>query len=188
MKLEYRTRALEGALQPDPSGGHELTGKESESVTKTERHNWSRLNKLQLGKYAEYLVKMEFLLWGCDVFTSEVDDHGIDFVVRTRSGRHYDIQVKSYRAASNSYVYLPKSTFTIADHSLLVLVQFVDGEPATLFLVPSCMDGTANTIFESRDYGEGKKSAPEWGLTLSKKKLARLAEECAFHAVLGSLA
>jgi hypothetical protein len=25
---------------------------------------------------------MEFVLLGCDVFTAEVDDHGIDFVVR----------------------------------------------------------------------------------------------------------
>jgi len=40
---------------------------------------------------------------------------------------------------------------------------------------------------ESRDYGEGKKSAPEWGLTLSKKQLVRLAEECGFSAALSRL-
>jgi hypothetical protein len=38
---------------------------------------------MQLGRYAEYLAKMEFMLHGSDVFSSEVDDHGIDFVVRT---------------------------------------------------------------------------------------------------------
>ncbi|MBI4890710.1 MAG: DUF4365 domain-containing protein [Acidobacteria bacterium] len=152
-----------------------------------ERHNWTRLNRLQLGKYAEYLAKMEFILHGCDVFTSEVDDHGIDFVVRTRAGRHYDVQVKSYRPAKNKYVYLEKSKFPISPQSLLALVQFIDGEPATLFLVPSCVDGAPNAILESRDYGEGKKSAPEWGLTLSKKKLRSLADGCGFGSVVKNL-
>jgi hypothetical protein len=67
------------------------------------------------------------------------------------------------------------------------LVQFVNGEPATLFLVPSCVEGTPNTILESRDYGEGKKSAPEWGLTLSKKKLGTLADGCGFVTVVSGL-
>jgi hypothetical protein len=92
--------------------------------------------------------------------------------------------VKSYRPASNKYVFLQKSKFPISPQSLLALVQFVDGEPATLFLVPSCVDGGRNPILESRDYEEGKKSAPEWGLTLSKKKLAALAEGCGFGATL----
>lgn len=156
-------------------------------MTAAERHNWTRLNRLQLGKYAEYLAKMEFVLHGCDVFTSEVDDHGIDFVVRTRAGRHYDVQVKSCRPASNKYVFLQKSKFPIAPQSLLALVRFVDGEPATLFLVPSCVEGAPNPILESRDYGEGKKSAPEWGLTLSKKKLEALSDGCEFGAAIKRL-
>lgn len=144
------------------------------------RHNWTRLNKLQLGKYAEYLAKMEFILHGCDVFTSEVDDHGIDFVVRTRAGLHFDVQVKSYRPATNKYIYLQKSKFPISPQSMLALVQFIEGDPATLFLLPSCVDGAPNPILESRDYGDGKKSDPEWGITLSKKKLALLVADFGF--------
>jgi len=151
------------------------------------RHNWTRLNRLQLGKYAEYLAKMEFVLHGCDVFTSEVDDHGIDFVIRTREGHHYDVQVKSYRPATNKYIFLQKSKFPISPQSMLALVQFTDGEPAVLFLVPSCVNGSPNPILESRDYGEGKKSAPEWGLTLSRKKLALLNTECGFAAMVSRL-
>ena len=150
-------------------------------------HTWSRLNRLQLGKYAEYLAKMEFLLHGCDVYASEVDDHGIDFVVRTRAGRHYDVQVKSFRSAATTYVFLEKSKFPISPQSLLALVQFKDGEPVALFLIPSSIDGTPNSVLESRNYGEGKKSAPEWGLTLSKKKLARLRDEYGFSAAVSRL-
>jgi len=154
------------------------------------KHNWSRLNRLQLGKYAEYLAKMECVLCGCDVFTSEVDDHGIDFVIRTRQGDHYDVQVKSFRlekGKSTPYVFVQKAKFKIHPSLLLVLVQFVAGEPPILYLVRSCVAGAPNPLFESRDYGPGRESAPEWGVTLSKKKLAALAQDCSFHAVVTGL-
>lgn len=43
---------------------------------------WSRLNHLQLGRYAEYYAKMEFTSYGFYVYASEVDDHGIDFIAQ----------------------------------------------------------------------------------------------------------
>ena len=48
----------------------------------TEGYDWGKLNSMQLGRYAEYFVKMEFTRHGFDVYTAEVDDKGIDFVVR----------------------------------------------------------------------------------------------------------
>lgn len=159
-------------------------------MTLNAKHDWSRLNRLQLGKYAEYLAKMEFVLWGCDVFTSEVDDHGIDFVIRTRQGKHYDVQVKSFRletGKSTPYVVLQKTKFAPHPTLLLALIQFVNGELPKLYLLRSCVHDGPNPIFESRDYGEGKKSPPEWGLTLSRKKLASLAEECLFETAVPSL-
>ena len=74
-----------------------------------ERYSWARLNHLQIGRYAEYLVKMELTLWGCDVYGAEVDDKGIDLVVRTAQGTYFDIQIKSvYRPA---YIFMRKSSF-----------------------------------------------------------------------------
>jgi hypothetical protein len=148
------------------------------------------LNRLQLGKFAEYLAKMEFVLCGCDVFTSEVDDHGIDFVVRTREGNHFDVQVKSFRVKSGGntpYVFLEKTKFNIHPSRLLALVHFVENEPPTLYLMQACVDGQPHPLFISREYGDGKKSWPEWGLTLSKKNLKRLAEESLFHLVVETL-
>ena len=54
-------------------------------------------------------------------------------------------------------------------------------------LLRSCVGNAHNQLFESRDYGDGKKSPPEWSLTLSKKKLELLDQECSFAAVVGSL-
>lgn len=41
---------------------------------------WSKLSYMQLGQYGEYYAKMEFTSYGSDVYTSEIDDHGVDFV------------------------------------------------------------------------------------------------------------
>lgn len=159
-------------------------------MTTSDKHNWGRLNRLQLGKYAEYLAKMECVLCGCDVFTSEVDDHGIDFVIRTQQGNHYDVQVKSFRLEKGKgtpYVFVQKEKFHIHPSLLLVLVQFTAGEPPVLYLVRSCIGNNPNPLFENRDYGNGKKSLPEWGMTLSKRKLAILAQDCSFHVVVAAL-
>ena len=68
--------------------------------------DWTRLNALQIGRYAEYYTKMEFASYGFEVYTSEVDDHGIDFVAKKGNGPFYEIQVKSVR--NLNYIFFPK--------------------------------------------------------------------------------
>ena len=67
---------------------------------------WSELSPMQIGRYAEYYAKMEFTSYGYDVYTSEVDDHGVDFVASKNSGIYYEIQVKSLR--KGNYAFIPK--------------------------------------------------------------------------------
>ena len=70
--------------------------------------NWSKLTGLQLGRYAEYYAKMEFASYGFEVYTSEVDDHGVDFVVKnSQSDLFYEVQVKAVR--DYNYVLIKKS-------------------------------------------------------------------------------
>ena len=38
---------------------------------------------------------MEFTSYGFDVYTSEVDDHGIDFIAKGMDGTYYEVQVKN---------------------------------------------------------------------------------------------
>lgn len=42
--------------------------------------NRSKLSHLQIGYYEEYYIKMKFTLYSFDVYTSEVDDYGMDFM------------------------------------------------------------------------------------------------------------
>ena len=58
---------------------------------------------------------MEFTKHGFDVFTSEVDDKGIDFVGCTeKPRRHHDVQIKSVRGFN--YVFLRKEHFDLRDN------------------------------------------------------------------------
>ena len=41
--------------------------------------------------------KMEFTRHGFDVYEPEVDQRGIDFVIRKSEGKYYEMQVKSKR-------------------------------------------------------------------------------------------
>jgi hypothetical protein len=82
---------------------------------------------------------------------------------------------------------MPKDKFRIHPASLIALVKFVQGEPPALFLIHSYVSVGPNPILVSRDYGEGRKSPPEWGLSLTKKTMAALEADCRFHAVVRTL-
>lgn len=129
-----------------------------------EKYLWSSLNALQIGKYAEYYAKMEFTLYGFDVFTSEVDDKGIDFVAKINN-QYFDVQVKSSR--NNNYIFFHKDKFILRSNLLAAIVLFQDLKEPEILLVPSLDWKEPNSLLVSRDY-EGKKSKPEWGFSITK--------------------
>ncbi len=144
----------------------------------TEGYDWGKLNHLQLGRYAEYFVKMEFTRHGFDVYTAEVDDKGIDFVVRKERKvgngatiEYRDVQVKSTRKMN--YVFIRKDKLVLRENLLVALALFENGELPSLYLIPAQRWQQPDALFVSRDY-EGLKSKPEWGLNLSRKNLAAL--------------
>ena len=131
--------------------------------------NWSILNKMQLGRYAEYYAKMEFASYGFEVYTLEVDDHGIDFVVKNKVGKFFEIQVKSVRQIG--YVFMQKEKWNIEKSNVyLMLLLFKDESLPEMYLVPATVWKTPNALFCDKDY-EGLKSKPEYGINLSKKNM-----------------
>lgn len=118
------------------------------AITNTD---WSRLNSLQLGRYAEYFAKMEFASYGLEVYTSEVDDHGVDFIVKDKKGHFCEIQVKS--KTEKGYVFMQKSKFDINNKNLyLALLIFKQGNIPDIFLIPSEVWKVPNEIFVDRKY------------------------------------
>lgn len=132
---------------------------------------WSKLKNLQVGRYAEYYAKMEFTSYGWEVYTSEVDDHGVDFVAKSPiSNRFYEVQVKSVR--NLTYVYIPKSKMVLSDDRLVCYIRFEDGKLPDVYIIPSKAWEKPNAVLVDRSYGPGRKSSPEWGVSLSNKNMS----------------
>lgn len=147
------------------------------------RFDWSHLNKLQVGRYAEYFVKMELTMHGFEVYASEVDDHGVDFVARRGSGPFLEFQVKSVR--SQDYIFIPKEKAVLSDSRLVAAVVFTDGKEPDFYLIrmTGWLHPTAALV--DRPY-VGKKSKPEFGLNISPKHLPEL-EQYRFAQVVSEL-
>jgi len=137
---------------------------------------WSKLGRLQLGRYAEYYAKMEFASYGYNVYSSEVDDHGVDFIAKSPKDHHYyEVQVKSSR--NNTYVYIPKSKMELAADRLVCLLLFTDSFLPSVYVIPSAAWESVNDLLTSKDY-KGLKSSPEWGIQISGKNMPLLQQYC----------
>lgn len=148
--------------------------------------NWSKLNHLQLGRYAEYYAKMEFASYGLEVYTSEVDDHGIDFVAKKKGGNFLELQVKAIRHSGTDYIFMQKEKWDINNlGTYLVLLIFDDGKLPDVYLIPATAWKSPNVLLCDKDY-EGLKSKPEYGLNLSKKNMPLL-EPYKFETALKTL-
>lgn len=147
--------------------------------------DWSNLNHLQLGKYGEYLARMEFIKHGFDVYSAEVDDKGIDFVVRRKNGSYSEIQVKAIR--NNNYVFMRKEVFQPRANLFLALVVFTNDELPLFSLIPSLSWRKGSpTFLVDRDF-EGKKSKPEYGVNISQKTLPLIREVYSFEKVVNTI-
>lgn len=135
--------------------------------------NWSRkeLTPQKLGVFGEYYAKMSLMSYGISVYTTEVDDHGIDFVAETKKG-FLKFQVKTVRDTTK-YVFMKKDVFDINDTSLyLLLLILTDGEHPNLYAVPATSwNHRDKTAFVFHPY-----DTPEYGINLSKKNWPQLAE------------
>lgn len=130
---------------------------------------WFDLSPLQLGKYAEYYAKMEFASYGYDVYTSEVDDHGVDFVAKdTDTGIFYEVQVKCL--LKSNYAYIPKDKIVRDATHLVCFLKFVNGQLPEVYIMPATVWNNPNAVFVDRNYDKPRrKSRPEWGISYSKK-------------------
>ncbi len=141
---------------------------------------WSELNPIQLGKYAEYYAKMEFTSYGYDVYTSEVDDHGVDFVIKDSAGMFYEVQVKS--VCKSKYVFIQQNKIVLDDKHLVCLLCFKDGELPDIYIVPATAWLSPNDALVVRNYSKpGQKSKPEYGINITKKALPLLEPYRADH-------
>lgn len=129
--------------------------------------DWDALadeSKQKLGTYAEYFAKMELASYGMDVYTSEVDDHGIDFVCLS-DNKLLKVQVKSIRPSKTGYVFMGAEYFNIEDEDLyLFLLLFEQGKLPEPYLIPASAWKKETPLLRFHPYDK-----PEYGVNISKK-------------------
>ncbi len=145
--------------------------------------DWSHLSTQQIGRMAEYAARMEFTRQGYRVYTPDIDDAGVDLLVHREDRGYLRVQVKSLR--TSTYVFMRKTYFQPVDDLALCLILIRNGS-ARMFLIPANRWKSPDSVFVSYDY-EGKKSAPEFGVSVTKKGLAAL-DEFSFGAIVAGVA
>ena len=124
----------------------------------------------KLGACAEYFVRIEFLSRGMDIYTPEVDDHGIDLIVQGAQGL-CEVQIKSAQYQTGS-VFLPEARFSPRRPRLYcALALFQDGRLPDLFLIPASAWERGTPLLQYYPYDKGQKSKPEYVVNFSKKNL-----------------
>ena len=143
-----------------------------------ENFTYDHLNHLQIGRIGEYWVKIWLTLSGLDTYYNDVDDKGIDFIVRLNNDKHIDIQVKTVRE-NTGYVFVTKRTWRnkLRDNLYLALVILRNHASPEIYFIPSTAWLTPNELLRDRDYTkDGQTSEPEWGINISKRNFELLAQ------------
>lgn len=94
--------------------------------------SYKHLNTVQKGSFAEAYAKMAFTLEGFEVYTTEYDDRGIDFVVRHKPGAYLSVQVKSTGVSANPFIYA--DNFQCSSDFLVCAVRLLEGRLPELYL------------------------------------------------------
>ncbi len=147
---------------------------ENSKKTKTTKH-------LHLGRAGELLVTSEFIKSGLDVFSSEVDDKGIDLVLKNAKGEYFDIQVK---ATNQNYVFMRKEVFHPREN-LYVALLILNKKGEQLFALVPSLDFKKRDkpdFLKDNDY-PGKKSKPEYGIYTSEKYTKEIKEHYLFSKI-----
>ena len=142
----------------------------SASKTKTD-DRWSQLSRQDLIALGRTLVIERLELLGCTV-TPPSSRVGGKLDVETPSGRSLEVFVSTQRPGG--YVFWTKRRFEPASDRFAAIVLLAEAEQPDVYLVPSTEWRHASPPFTDRD-NVGKKSEPEYGISLARTSLPALA-------------
>lgn len=132
---------------------------------------WSELGRSQLIALGKTMVIERLERHGCTVTPpSSLTAGKLD--VRTPSGRGVEVFVSTQRVGG--YVFWTKRRFQPESNRVVAIALLGDGEDPELYLIPSTEWLNASPPFTDRD-NVGKKSEPEYGVSLARSNLPALA-------------
>lgn len=145
----------------------------------------NKITHLDTGRIGELLGKAKFIEYGFDVYSSEVDNKGIDFVVFNKNREYFEIQVKT---TSKNWVFMKENTFNPKNKNLYLLLVIKDDEFYHFNLIPSSdwIKEEKSNFLQYKKY-ENKKSKPEYGIPVNNKHIKQIIEKYSFEKMIGKL-
>ena len=128
-------------------------------------NSWSGLHHIVLGQIAECYAKIQFLQRGFEVYSTEADNVGFDFVAIDKKKNVYKIQVKACR--NDNYQFVKEHNFYKNENYYVFYIRFIDGANPDMYLVPAAAWDDNNNAFVYHSYDD-KKSEAEYGINYSK--------------------
>ena len=131
---------------------------------------WAQLSRSELIALGKSIVSDRLERLGCTVKApSNLLDGRLE--VRTPSGRSVEVFVSTQRVGG--YVFWTKRRFQPASNRFAAIVLLADADDPHVYLVPSTDWRSAAPPLKDRD-NVGKKSEPEYGISLARSSLAAL--------------
>jgi hypothetical protein len=131
---------------------------------------WTQLGRQELIALGRTLVTARLEGLGCTV-KAPSSRIGSKLDVQTPSGRSIEVFVSTQRVGG--YVFWTKRRFQPASERFAAIVLLRDGEDPDLYVVPSTEWLTASPPLTDRP-NIGKKSEPEYGISLARSSLPAL--------------
>jgi len=148
-------------------------------------NEWSGLTGPELNRSAKEEVRSAFVRDRCAVSPSK---RPFNFVVRTPTGRHLNVVVRSFRSEKKTtYIFIEKTAFRPDPALFLAVVRFEEGSAPGLFLNSVMGRRWDGPFVRGRPYTDQHKSPPEWGLTLSGEKMGILRNKWSFRETVARL-
>jgi hypothetical protein len=138
--------------------------------SKSTDDRWSKLTRSELIALGKSTVRERLESLGCTVKapTSLIDGR---LEVLTPSGRSIEVFVSTQRMGG--YVFWTKRRFQPASDRFAAIVLLADGDAPDVYLLPSTEWRHASPPLTNRD-NVGKKSEPEFGISLAHSSLPAL--------------
>jgi len=130
-------------------------------------YTYKHLNTGQkTGAFGEAYSKMAFILEGFEVYRTECDDRGIDFVVRNQSGKFFLVQVKTTRETADPYI--KENNFIQNDEFIFCAVRIEEGKRPLVYIAKG--SDWQNNDFECLNHNpEGGDAGPYYEMRLAAR-------------------
>lgn len=131
-----------------------------------------------LRKQVEQFVKQELMKAGLEVFASESDNRGVDFIVKAPSGKYHELFLQPINLDFARSVKIPKGDLgELKDNLWIALVFVMKGIGPVLHLIPSkILESPDNYIFFDHEQDVRFKHLSNWEIKVFQKSIGELSK------------